>query len=193
MDARLQRRIQRYGWDLAALDYESLWQAQLAEAQVALLASVSPAVGERVLDIACGTGLVSFEAARAVGPRGACAWHRLIRTNGRCRRTASEGPGVIELRLFTHGCRDASSAKRQLRCRLVRSWAHVHAGSRTGVAGDEQGIASRRSRSSRGMGRTLKLRMVGIVSNRQCRGHERGVPVILSSRAPRHPRKFMCR
>jgi ubiquinone/menaquinone biosynthesis C-methylase UbiE len=70
MDARLQRRIQRYGWDLAALDYESLWQAQLAEAQVALLASVSPAVGERVLDIACGTGLVSFEAARAVGPRG---------------------------------------------------------------------------------------------------------------------------
>jgi ubiquinone/menaquinone biosynthesis C-methylase UbiE len=70
MDARLQRRIQRYGWDLAADDYESLWQAQLAEAQVALLASASPAVGERVLDIACGTGLVSFEAARTVGPSG---------------------------------------------------------------------------------------------------------------------------
>jgi ubiquinone/menaquinone biosynthesis C-methylase UbiE len=70
MDARLQRRIQRYGWDLAAVDYESLWQAQLAEAQVALLALASPAVGEKVLDIACGTGLVSFEAARAVGPRG---------------------------------------------------------------------------------------------------------------------------
>jgi ubiquinone/menaquinone biosynthesis C-methylase UbiE len=70
MDARLQRRIQRYGWDLAAADYESLWQAQLAEAQVALLALASPAAGEQVLDIACGTGLVSFEAARAVGPRG---------------------------------------------------------------------------------------------------------------------------
>jgi hypothetical protein len=70
MDARLQRRIQRYGWDLAAVDYESLWQAQLAEAQDALLALASPAVGERVLDIACGTGLVSFEAARAVGPSG---------------------------------------------------------------------------------------------------------------------------
>jgi ubiquinone/menaquinone biosynthesis C-methylase UbiE len=70
MDARLQRRIQRYGWDLAAVDYESLWQAQLAEAQVALLALASPAAGEQVLDIACGTGLVSFEAARAVGPRG---------------------------------------------------------------------------------------------------------------------------
>ena len=70
MDARLQRRIQRYGWDLAAVDYESLWQAQLAEAQDALLALASPAVGERVLDIACGTGLVSFDAARAVGPNG---------------------------------------------------------------------------------------------------------------------------
>jgi len=70
MDARLQRRIQRYGWDLAAADYESLWQAQLAEAQVALLALASPAEGEQVLDIACGTGLVSLEAARAVGPRG---------------------------------------------------------------------------------------------------------------------------
>jgi ubiquinone/menaquinone biosynthesis C-methylase UbiE len=70
MDARLQRRIQRYGWDLAATAYESLWQAQLAEAQAALLALASPAVGEQVLDIACGTGLVSFEAARAVGPSG---------------------------------------------------------------------------------------------------------------------------
>jgi ubiquinone/menaquinone biosynthesis C-methylase UbiE len=70
MDARLQRRIQRYGWDLAAVDYESLWQAHLAEAQDALLALAPPAAGERVLDIACGTGLVSFDAARAVGPSG---------------------------------------------------------------------------------------------------------------------------
>jgi ubiquinone/menaquinone biosynthesis C-methylase UbiE len=70
MDARLQRRIQRYGWDLAAVDYESLWKAQLAEAQYALLTLASPTVGERVLDIACGTGLVSFEAARGVGSNG---------------------------------------------------------------------------------------------------------------------------
>jgi ubiquinone/menaquinone biosynthesis C-methylase UbiE len=70
MDARLQRRIQRYGWDLASVDYESLWQVQLAEPQAALLALALPAAGERVLDIACGTGLVSFSAARAVGPTG---------------------------------------------------------------------------------------------------------------------------
>jgi ubiquinone/menaquinone biosynthesis C-methylase UbiE len=70
MDARVQRRIQRYGWDLAAADYEPLWQAQIAEAQADLLELASPAVGERVLDIACGTGLVSFEAARAVSASG---------------------------------------------------------------------------------------------------------------------------
>jgi ubiquinone/menaquinone biosynthesis C-methylase UbiE len=70
MKATLQRRVQRYGWDLAAPDYESLWQSHLAEAQAALLEWASPAPGEQVLDIACGTGLVSFEAARAVGVSG---------------------------------------------------------------------------------------------------------------------------
>jgi len=70
MDARLQRRIQRYGWDLAADDYEALWQAQLAEAQAVLMALASPAPGHQVLDVACGSGRVSLEAARAVGPEG---------------------------------------------------------------------------------------------------------------------------
>jgi ubiquinone/menaquinone biosynthesis C-methylase UbiE len=70
MEARLQRRVQRYGWDLAATDYEPLWQAQLAEAQAGLLAWASPSPGEQVLDVACGTGLVSFEAARAVSVSG---------------------------------------------------------------------------------------------------------------------------
>jgi ubiquinone/menaquinone biosynthesis C-methylase UbiE len=66
LEARLQRRIQRYGWDLAAHDYEPLWQSQLAEAQSILLSLASLSPGEQVLDIACGTGLVAFDAARAV-------------------------------------------------------------------------------------------------------------------------------
>lgn len=70
MDARLQRRIQRYGWDRAAPEYEALWQAQLAPAQGALLEAACLRPGEQVLDVACGTGLVTLAAARAVGLEG---------------------------------------------------------------------------------------------------------------------------
>ncbi len=70
MEPRLQRRVQRYGWDLAAADYEMLWQRQLAGAQAGLLALAALAPGDKVLDVACGTGLVSLQAARAVGPLG---------------------------------------------------------------------------------------------------------------------------
>jgi len=70
MESKLQRRVQRYGWDLAAADYEPLWRAQLACAQTALMAGVALAPGERVLDVACGTGLVALDAADAVGPDG---------------------------------------------------------------------------------------------------------------------------
>jgi len=70
MEPRLQKRVQRYGWDLAAAGYEPLWQAQLAGARAGLLARAALTPGERVLDVACGTGLISFEAARAVAPDG---------------------------------------------------------------------------------------------------------------------------
>jgi ubiquinone/menaquinone biosynthesis C-methylase UbiE len=70
MEPILQRRVQRYGWDRAAPDYEPLWQAQLAGAQRRLLQCASLVPGERVLDVACGTGLVTFRAAEAVGRNG---------------------------------------------------------------------------------------------------------------------------
>ena len=71
MDARLQRRVQRYGWDKAAAHYERFWARQLAPAQRRLLELAALAPGERVLDVACGTGLVTLPAAEAVGPGGA--------------------------------------------------------------------------------------------------------------------------
>jgi SAM-dependent methyltransferase len=67
MDARLQTRIQRYGWDLASDDYEPAWAAQLAGVQAGLLAAAALAPGERVLDVACGSGQVTLQAAEAVG------------------------------------------------------------------------------------------------------------------------------
>jgi ubiquinone/menaquinone biosynthesis C-methylase UbiE len=70
MESRLQRRVQRYGWDLAAGEYEPLWHSQLAAAQSRLMRCASLSPGEHVLDVACGTGLVAFAAAKAVGPGG---------------------------------------------------------------------------------------------------------------------------
>ena len=70
MEANLQRRVQRYGWDLAAAIYEPLWQTQLGRAHAALMSRAALAPGARVLDVACGTGLVAFGAAEAVAPDG---------------------------------------------------------------------------------------------------------------------------
>jgi SAM-dependent methyltransferase len=70
MNGRFQRRIQRYGWDRAVGHYERYWQSQLAPAQDRMMEIADLQPGERVLDLACGTGLVTFRAAEAVGEEG---------------------------------------------------------------------------------------------------------------------------
>ncbi|MCZ6592074.1 MAG: methyltransferase domain-containing protein [Alphaproteobacteria bacterium] len=70
MDPRLQRRVQRYGWDKAVGEYEAGWRAQLEPAQSLMLDMVALQPGEHVLDTACGTGLVSFRIVDAVGENG---------------------------------------------------------------------------------------------------------------------------
>ena len=70
MDARLQRRTQRYGWDLAVDSYAQHWHALLAGVQADALALAAPQAGEYALDVACGTGVVTAAMAKAVGPTG---------------------------------------------------------------------------------------------------------------------------
>ena len=70
MDAKLQLRVQRYGWDKAAADYERYWAHALEPAQNRLLQLAELRSGERVLDVAAGTGLVTFRAASTVGRTG---------------------------------------------------------------------------------------------------------------------------
>lgn len=69
MEARLQRRVQRYGWDRAA-EYYDVWRSRLEPATRGVLERAEIRPGERVLDVACGTGALSLAAARAVGPSG---------------------------------------------------------------------------------------------------------------------------
>jgi ubiquinone/menaquinone biosynthesis C-methylase UbiE len=70
MTPDLQRRVQRYGWDQAADHYEHHWQRQLKPAQDLLLEMAEIRPGDRVLDVACGTGLVTLPAAEAALPDG---------------------------------------------------------------------------------------------------------------------------
>jgi ubiquinone/menaquinone biosynthesis C-methylase UbiE len=70
MEPSLQRRVQRYGWDKASVYYETYWQKQLYPAQQKLLQLADIKAGDRIIDIACGTGLVSFPAAELAGEKG---------------------------------------------------------------------------------------------------------------------------
>lgn len=89
MHARLQRRIQRYGWDKATAYYEPSWRRQLEPSQTRTLELADLRPAERIIDVACGTGLVTFPAAAAVGAAG-----RVLGTDisdemlARARRTA---------------------------------------------------------------------------------------------------------
>ncbi|NIR46282.1 MAG: methyltransferase domain-containing protein [Gemmatimonadetes bacterium] len=70
MQPKLQRRVQRYGWDKASVHYDRYWARQIEPSQALLLEMAQLRPGDRVVDIACGTGLVTWPAAEAVGPDG---------------------------------------------------------------------------------------------------------------------------
>lgn len=70
MTPKLQTRVQRYGWDKAAPYYDAGWKDSLAPAQQALLEMAAAQPGETVLDLACGTGLVTFPLVDQIGPDG---------------------------------------------------------------------------------------------------------------------------
>lgn len=70
MSPKLQTRVQRYGWDKAASFYNDGWRNNLEPAQACLLNLADAQIGEHVLDVACGTGLVTLPLADAVGPSG---------------------------------------------------------------------------------------------------------------------------
>lgn len=70
MEGKLQRRVQRYGWDRAAEFYENSWQAGLLPSHDQLMTMADPQSGESVLEVAAGTGLITLRLAEAVGSTG---------------------------------------------------------------------------------------------------------------------------
>jgi ubiquinone/menaquinone biosynthesis C-methylase UbiE len=70
MEPKLHRRVQRYGWDLAVADYDRHWVPVLRTCSERVLALCEPRPGERVIDLATGTGVAAFLAAERVGDAG---------------------------------------------------------------------------------------------------------------------------
>lgn len=70
MTPNVQLRIQRYGWDAAAPYYHDGWEAQLRGAHAHLMRLADMQAGQTVLEIACGSGLVTTLIAQAVGENG---------------------------------------------------------------------------------------------------------------------------
>ena len=70
MEPKLQRWVQRQGWDRASDTYERYWRRQLQPAIDGVLERAELRSGEDVVDVACGTGMVTLPAAAAIGPTG---------------------------------------------------------------------------------------------------------------------------
>ena len=132
MDPRLQRRVQRYGWDRAVGAYEEGWGTQLEPAHAAMLEMADLRPGERVLDVACGTGLVSLRVARLVGAAGRSSAPTSPARWSRRRAAVAAQRGIGQRPLRARRCRGAAVRRRQLRCRPVRPRAHVRARTRSG-------------------------------------------------------------
>ncbi|MGE0041161.1 MAG: class I SAM-dependent methyltransferase [Vicinamibacterales bacterium] len=103
MQPALQRRVQRYGWDKASAAYEAFWARQLRPAQDQLLAMAGIRPGEAVLDIACGTGLVTRRAAELAGPGGSVVATDLSEQMVALTRQACEGDGLAPVRALRMG------------------------------------------------------------------------------------------
>jgi len=97
MHPKLQRRVQRYGWDKASGEYERYWRQQLEPAQRALLRLADLCAGMHVVDVACGTGLVTLPAAEAVGPGGRVVGTDLSQEMINCAREEAAARGLTNV------------------------------------------------------------------------------------------------
>lgn len=70
MDAKIHRRVQRYGWDLAVEAYDRHWVPVLTACSERSIELAAPQFGERLLDVATGTGVAAFMSAARVGDGG---------------------------------------------------------------------------------------------------------------------------
>jgi ubiquinone/menaquinone biosynthesis C-methylase UbiE len=98
VEAKVHRRVQRYGWDKAVEDYDRFWVPRLRSCSERCLALINLQPGERVLDVATGTGIAAFMAADSVGPGGEVVASDISERMVEAVRADAESRGVTNMR-----------------------------------------------------------------------------------------------
>ena len=98
MEPKLHRRVQRYGWDLAVQDYDRYFVPLLRHCSERCIELLSLKSGERVLDVATGTGVAAFMAAEKVGPEGEVVATDLAQKMVDATEAEAERQGITNMR-----------------------------------------------------------------------------------------------
>lgn len=98
MEPKLHRRVQRYGWDKASEDYDRYFVPLLRHCSERSIAMLDLKPGERVLDVATGSGVGAFMAAERVGPSGEVVATDISQKMVEMVRTEAERRGVSNMR-----------------------------------------------------------------------------------------------
>lgn len=94
-------------YDARSEHYDDSWHVRFARHMVEL---ASPSLGQTVLDLACGTGLVTFPAAQAVGSSGMAIGVDI--SSGmlaRAQKKLDQQPGVQNISFYQHSITDLDS------------------------------------------------------------------------------------
>lgn len=98
MEPKLHRRVQRYGWDKAVENYDGYFVPLLKHCSERCIEMLDPQPGERVLDVATGTGVAAFMAAERVGPVGEVVATDLSQKMVESTQAEAEKRGVTNMR-----------------------------------------------------------------------------------------------
>ncbi|MDO8615803.1 MAG: methyltransferase domain-containing protein [Dehalococcoidia bacterium] len=110
MEPKLHRRVQRYGWDMAVQDYDQYFVPLLRHCSERCLALLDLQPGERVLDVATGTGIAAFLAAEIVGPEGAVVATDISQRMVDATRAEAERRGIVNMQCEREDAEELSHA-----------------------------------------------------------------------------------
>jgi ubiquinone/menaquinone biosynthesis C-methylase UbiE len=90
--------VQRYGWDKAVQDYDTHFLPLLRGCSERVIELLEPRPGERILDVATGTGIAAFMAAERVGAEGEVVATDIAENMVRQTETYARERGVTNMR-----------------------------------------------------------------------------------------------